>query len=45
MQPTVFLYANGTKIHQFKDSEIKPYPLCLGNIPKGFTADKMKKLD
>ena len=29
-----FLYANGVKIHQFKaqDSDLKPYPLCLGNI-------------
>ena len=29
-----FLFVNATKIHQFKskDSEIKRYPLCLGNI-------------
>ena len=26
-----------------KQSEIKPYPLCLGNISKDFTADNMKK--
>ena len=33
------------KIYQFKvkDSEIKPYPLCLGNISKDFTIDNMKK--
>ena len=32
------------KIHQFKakDSEIKPFPLCLENIPKNFTVIKMK---
>ena len=34
MEVTVFLYANGAKIYQFKarNSKIKPYPLCLGNI-------------
>ena len=26
-----------------KQSQIKPYPLCLGNISKDFTADNMKK--
>ena len=26
-----------------KDLEIKPYPLCLRNISKGFTLDDMKK--
>ena len=33
-----FLYANGVKFHQFKGkgSEIKLYPLSLGNILKGF---------
>ena len=32
-------------MHHFtaKDSEIKPSPLCLGNISKDFTADKIKK--
>ena len=32
-------------MYQFraKDSEIKPHPLFLGNIPKGFTIDNMKK--
>ena len=33
-----FLYVNATKIYQFKakDSEIKDYTLCLGNISKIF---------
>ena len=26
-----------------KDSEIKPYPMCLGNIPKYFTTTKKYK--
>ena len=32
-------------MYQFKatDSEIKPYPLCLGNISKDFTNNNMKK--
>ena len=36
---------NSEKIYQLKanDSEIKPYPLCLGNISKDFTVDKMYK--
>ena len=40
-----FLFVNGTKIHQFKakDSEIKAYSLCLGNISKYFSVDNMKK--
>ena len=40
------LFVNTTKnIYQFKakDSEIKKYPLCLGNISKDFTANNMKK--
>ena len=34
MEATVFLFVNATKIYQFKGkySQIKPYPLCLGNI-------------
>ena len=41
----VFLFVNATKIHQLKakDSEIKRYPLCLGNISKDFSVDNMKK--
>ena len=32
------------KIYQFKakDSAIKSYPLCLGNISKDFTANNIK---
>ena len=39
-----FLFVNATKIYQFKakDSEIKKYPTCLGNISKDFTANNMK---
>ena len=39
------LYVNGVKVDQFKvkDWEIKPYPLCLGNISKNFKAHNMKK--
>ena len=28
---------------KIKDSEIKPYPFCLGNILKNFTIDNIKK--
>ena len=38
------LFVNATKIHQFKakkNSEIKPYPLCLEKISKYFTANNM----
>ena len=40
-----YLFVNGTEIHKFKakDSEIVATPLCLGNIPKDFSVDKMKK--
>ena len=40
-----FLFVNATKIYQLKakNSEIKEYALCLGNISKDFTIDKMKK--
>ena len=40
-----FLFVNVTKIYQFKvkNSEIKPYPLCLGNISIDFTANDTKK--
>ena len=40
-----FLFVNATKIYQFKakDSEIKDYTLCLGNISKYFTINKIKK--
>ena len=40
-----FLFVNTTKIYQFKakDSLIKDYPLCLGNISKTFTINDTKK--
>ena len=40
-----FLFPNGTKIYQFKtkDSEIKTYPLCLGETSRYFSVDNMKK--
>ena len=40
-----FLFVNAAKIYQFKanDSEMKKYPLCLGNISKDFTSINMKK--
>ena len=39
-----FLFVN-VQIYQSKakDSEIKDYSLCLGNISKGFTVNNMKK--
>ena len=41
-----FLFVNATEIYEFKakDSEIKPFPLCLCNISKDFTIDNMKKV-
>ena len=40
-----YLFVNGTEIIKFKakNSEIVPYPLCLGNISKNFSVDNMKK--
>ena len=40
-----FLFVNTKNIYQFiaKDSEIKSYALCLGNISKDFTINNMKK--
>ena len=39
------LFVNVAKIYQFKakDSEIKNYALCLGNISKDFAINNMKK--
>ena len=34
-----YLFANGTKIHKAKDSEIAATSLCLGNISKDFSVD------
>ena len=41
-----YLFVTGTEIIKFKakDSEIVPYPLCLGNISKDFSVDNMKKI-
>ena len=40
-----FLFVNATNIYQFKakDSEMKKYSLCLGNISGDFSANNMKK--
>ena len=40
-----FLFVDATKMYQFKakDSEIKPYPQCLGNISKYFSIDDVRK--
>ena len=40
-----YLFVNGTEIIKIKakDSEITPYPLCLGNISRDWSIDNMKK--
>ena len=40
-----YLSVNGTEIIKFKakESEITPYPLCLGNILKDWSVDNLKK--
>ena len=41
-----FLFVNATKVYRFKvkkNSEIKDYALCLGNVSKDFTINNMKK--
>ena len=40
-----YFFVNGTEFIKFKpkDSEIKIYPLCLGNISKDWSVDNMKK--
>ena len=40
-----YLFANGTEIIKFKakDSEMKPYSLCLGNVLKDWSQDNLKK--
>ena len=42
-----FLFVNATKVYQFKakNSEIKDYALCLGNVSKDFTINNMKKTE
>ena len=39
------VFVNATKIYQSytKNSEITPYPLCLGNTSKDFSVKSMKK--
>ena len=39
------LFVNGTEIYKFKakDPEIVATPLCLGNIPKDWSTDNMKR--
>ena len=40
-----FLFVNATKIYQFtaRNSEIKLYPFCLGNIWKDFSVNSIIK--
>ena len=40
-----FIFVNATKVYQLKawNSEIKDYALCLGNFPKYFTINNIKK--
>ena len=40
-----FLFVNATKAYQFetRNSEIKDYAMCLGNVSKDFTTNNMKK--
>ena len=40
-----YLFVNGTEIYKFKpkDSKIVAAPLCLGNISRDWSVDKMKK--
>ena len=40
-----YLFVNFTEITKFKakDSQIKAYPLCLGNISKDWSVDNLKK--
>ena len=40
-----FLFANELKMYQFKakESELKPYPLCLDNISRYFKLNNTKK--
>ena len=40
-----FLFVHAKKVYQSKtkNSEIKDYALCLGNVSKGFTINNMEK--
>ena len=39
------MFVNGTEIYKLKakDSEIVASPLCLGNVPKDWSTDNMKR--
>ena len=39
-----YLFVNGKEIHKFKvkDSEVVPYPLCLGSLSKDFEEGYMR---
>ena len=47
MEGTVFYLLMLRKIYELKakDSEVKLYPLCLGNISNDFAVNKMKIQD
>ena len=40
-----YLFVNGKEVHKFqaKDFETVATPLCLGNVSKDWSAEKMKK--
>ena len=40
------MHTNGIKLYQFKlkDSAIKSYSLCLGNVSKDFTVEYMNQI-
>ena len=42
-----YLFVSGTEIIKFKakDSEIRAYSLCLGNISKDWSQDNIKKAE
>ena len=42
-----YLFVNGTEIHKFKtkDSEVIAAPVCLGNISRDFSVDKIQKTE
>ena len=42
-----YLFVNGAEIHKFKanDSETVAIPLCLGSIPKDFSAGDINIMD
>ena len=45
MEAIVCLFVDNVKMQQFKakDLQIKPYPVCLGNVLKNFTIKNMRK--